>query len=166
MKNWKSLSEFDDVDIFRPLIKGIKDENQQQQLTKLFQKACQEYSDLFTDDFWFQNYYNESPIEYILPTIRRVYASFFIQTPTLFKAGDKRLELFQLQFNLEEFLKEISAKLEKNIKNLEDFNHLDLASTVLQLIVDNYVAEKVQLSLVYNPTSEIRDIKLQGQLKI
>ena len=77
----------------------------------------------------------------------------------------KRVELFQLQFNLDEFLVEISNKI-KTIERLSDFEHIDEASTILQLIVDNYVAGKIKMTYVDNLTQSIREIKLEKHLKI
>ena len=101
MKNWTSLSQLEDPQIFGALLQGIGGE-ERDHLEELFQDACRKHSHLFDDEFWFKDFKGDLPIEYVLPSIRRVFASFFIQTPNLFQHDPKRLELFQLQFNLEE----------------------------------------------------------------
>lgn len=165
MRDWKSLSQLEDRQVFSVLLQGVHGE-QRQHLQELFQDACRNYSHLFEDEFWFKDLNGDMPIEYVLPSIRRAFASFFIQTPNLLHQDPKRLELFQLQFNLEEFLIDIKTKLTSNIGKLTDFENLDLASTLLHLIVDNYVAGKINSTRVDNPTQAIRDIKLGKHLKI
>ena len=81
----------------------------------------------------------------------------------------KRLELFQLQFNLVEFLIFISDKFKKNHNILNDFKNLDTDGEILTLIVEDYIASKISyiLSLnVSNIQKEIRDIKISKQLDI
>ena len=81
----------------------------------------------------------------------------------------KRLELFQLQFNLVEFLNFISDKFKKNHNILNDFKNLDTDGEILTLIVEDYLASKVSyiLSLnVSNIQKEIRDVKISKQLDI
>lgn len=81
----------------------------------------------------------------------------------------KRLELFQLQFNLVEFLTFISDKFKKNHNILNDFKNLDTDGEILTLIVEDYIASKISyiLSLnVSNIQKEIRDVKISKQLDI
>ena len=165
MKKWKSLSHLDDPNIFGTLLLGFQGE-EREHLQELFEDACRKHYHLFDDKFWFTDLDADLLIESILPCIRRVFASFFIQTPNLFGQDPKRLELFQLQFNLEEFLIEIKTKLTDNIDKLNDFENLDKVSTLLHIIVENYVAGKINLTKVTNPTQMIRQIKLEKHLKI
>jgi len=165
MKKFTSLTQLETPEIFEDLLQGVLDE-EKQHLKELFQDACRKHYHLFDDKFWFKDLDGDMLIEYILPCIRRVFASFFIQTPNLFGQDPKRLELFQLQFNLEEFLIEIKTKLMNNIDKLNDFENLDKASTLLHIIVENYVAGKINLTKVTNPTQMIRQIKLEKHLKI
>lgn len=163
-KKFSSLSDLNDESVFNVLLRGV-DGEKRQHLLELMQDACQNHSELFSDDFWFEDLDGDFPIEYVLPAIRRVFASFFIQIPPLLKNDERRVELFQLQFNLEEFLKEVSTK-SQTVKKLSDFEHIDKASTILQLIVDNYVGGKIKLTRVDNLTQTIREIKLEKHLKI
>ena len=164
-KKFSSLSDFADESVFNALLKGTESDKRQH-LLELMQDACHKYDHLFTDSFWFTEIFGGLPIEYVLPALRRVFASFFIQIPPLLKSDQRRVELFQLQFNLEEFLTEVSSKLQGCIQKLDDYEHIDKASTVLHLIVDNYVGGKIKLTRVDNITQVIRQIKLEKHLKI
>jgi hypothetical protein len=161
-KKYSSIVELQSEPIFNALLKGTEGENRDL-LRELMVNTCQ--SNLFSDSFWFTELDGDYPIEYVLPAVRRVFASFFIQIPPLLGSDQKRVELFQLQFNLEEFLIEVSNKI-KTIERLSDFEHIDKASTVLQLIVDNYVSGKIKMTRVDNLTQTIREIKLEKHLKI
>jgi hypothetical protein len=163
-KKFSSLSDFADESVFNALLKGTESDKRQH-LLELMQDACQIHSGLFLDDFWFEELEGDYPIEYVLPALRRAFASFFIQIPPLLKNDERRVELFQLHFNLEEFLTEVSTKAQI-VKKLSEFEHIDKASTILQLIVDNYVGGKIKLTRVDNITQVIRQIKLEKHLKI
>ena len=166
MKNkYSSLKELDSEPIFDALLTGVEGELKEH-LRELMQDACHKYDHLFTDSFWFTEIFGGLPIEYVLPALRRVFASFFIQIPPLLKSDQRRVELFQLQFNLEEFLTEVSSKLQGCIQKLDDYEHIDKASTALHLIVDNYVGGKIILTRVDNITQVIRQIKLEKHFKI
>lgn len=163
-KKFSSLRDFNDESVFNVLLRGIESEKRQH-LLELMIDACQIHSDLFSDDFWFEELDGDYPIEYVLPALRRAYASFFIQIPPLLKNDERRVELFQLNFNLEEFLTEVSTKAQ-TVKRLSEFEHIDKASTILQLIVDNYVGGKIKMTRVDNLTQTIREIKLEKHLKL
>lgn len=164
-KKYSSLKELESEPVFDALLTGVEGELREH-LRELMKEACHKYDFLFTDSFWFTDFFGDFPIEYVLPALRRVFASFFIQIPPLLKSDQRRVELFQLQFNLEEFLTEVSNKLEVCIQKLDDYEHIDKASTVLHLIVDNYVGCKIKMTRVDNITQVIRQIKLEKHLKI
>ena len=159
---YSSIVELKDEAISNALLRSINGENRDH-LKELMIDTCQ--SNLFSDSFWFTELDGDYPIEYVLPAVRKVFVSFFIQIPPILESDPKRVELFQLQFNLDEFLVEISNKI-KIIERFSDFEHIDKPSTVLQLIVDNYVAGKIKMTRVDNLTQSIREIKLQKHLKI
>jgi len=161
-KKYSSIVELKDEAISNALLRSINGENRDH-LKELMIDTCQ--SNLFSDSFWFTELDGDYPIEYVLPAVRKVFVSFFIQIPPILESDPKRVELFQLQFNLDEFLVEISNKI-KIIERFSDFEHIDKPSTVLQFIVDNYVAGKIKMTRVDNLTQSIREIKLQKHLKI
>ena len=123
-KKYSSLKELDSEPIFDALLSGVEGELKEH-LRELMQDACHKYDNLFTDSFWFTEIFGGLPIEYVLPALRRVFASFFIQIPPLLKSDQRRVELFQLQFNLEEFLTEVSSKLQGCIQKLDDYEHIE-----------------------------------------
>ena len=93
----------------------------------------------------------------------------FTQQYTNTQGKNHRLELFQLQFELEDFLKFLSNKFKKNHNILDDFENLDKYSELLTLIVEEYKASKVSfVASVHSGEieSEIRDIKLTRHLSI
>jgi len=173
----KSLSEYDNDDIYDALLVGVKDPEFKKHLLELYQDTCRIHYHLFEDDFFKQRFFSDENrvygdiegdniLGYILPAIRRVFATFFINIPTIFNNDEKRTELFQLHFNLVEFLTELSEKLKNNITILDDFKNLDRGSEILQLIVNDYVSSKIKKTRINNPTQEIRQIKLERHLKI
>jgi hypothetical protein len=123
----------------------------------------------------------EEPIMSVLPCIRMVYGKVFIDYPDiftpprhlekiknsefLFKRVSDKLELFQLYFDIDEFINYLLDIFPKLSNSLEQLIYLDRTSELLSLIVDNYLAmlikkvndigNNVELLL-----SEIRDAKL------
>jgi hypothetical protein len=177
-----SLKQLDHEPTYFSICKGLKDSKDIEKLTLLFKEVTTKYYYFFEyPEFIEKKYPSEDKpegynvLQYILPTIRSVYIKFFIDTPTLFKFNipgnhsQYRLELFQLQFNLLEFVEVLSKKYIQNHKKLNDFENIDQDSEILRLIVDNYVSQKVQfvLSVPYNDLqSEIRDSIINKQLEI
>ena len=172
-----SLKDYDENDIYDALLEGVKDVDMKANLLRLYKEATLVHYHLFEDDFFKQRFFanidrvygdpeGDNILMYILPAIRRVFATFFIQIPPIFHRDEKRTELFQLLFDLEEFLKELSDKLKKNMTILDDFDNLDRGSEILQLIVNNYVSSKIKKTRINNTTQAIREIKLERHLKI
>jgi hypothetical protein len=172
--NCKSLSELNDIDLFLVLCKGINNNEDMSNLMNLFKETTTKYSSIFDVEpfITIQDISEENPegynlLEYILPSVKRVYSKFFINLPGLF--NNERLNLFKLQFNLEEFLLLLKEKFIKNKEVLNNFEYLDKNTEILTLIVDEYVASKVSYVSSINTTKikeEIRDIKINKHLKI
>lgn len=170
--DYKSLKDLDNEYIYSALLSGLNDTIDFENLKTLYNEATQIHYKLFDDPiFYVENDDNQKPIEYILPTIRKAYHLFFIEPPMLLNSDFKRshLELFQLQFNLKEFLEFISKKYITNHKCLDDFKNLDNISEILSLAVNDYLSEK--LSYINNISKsdilkELRDDKLTKKLKL
>lgn len=105
----------------------------------------------------------------ILPSIRRVYAYVFITPPEIFKNhpsdikghASKRMQLFQLSFDIDEFVDYLIDMMIKNGNILSNFLYLDRTATILSLIVDNYIAELVdKVRNCDDFDSELRDVKI------
>lgn len=169
----KSLVELDNEILYSALCGGISNPEDVKHLKDLFKDATTLHYDLFTDPIFFEKKDTDSNIviEYVLPTLKRAYSKFFINTPGIFSTSihQNRLELYQLQFNLREFLEFLSNKFLKNYDKLNDFENLDTNSEILTLIVEDYIGSKVSYVAsvpVDEIQKEIRDIKLSRHLSI
>ena len=100
-------------------------------------------------------------IELILPTIRLVWSKFFVNYPSIFQSKLDKLELYQLMFNIDEFIDYLIDMFIKSKSLLLNFENLDRTSETLTLIVNNYVAMIVKRALESKDVKrEIRDIKI------
>ncbi len=162
----KSIKELDLEIVYDTLCSGIRDTELQSKFRKLSKKTLSEYHHLFDiDAFTTKRYQTENnpdgynALQYVLPTLKRVFSRFFIKTPEVFENNlfTGKLELFQLQFDLEEFLLFFSKKYEKNWNCLQGFENLDAVSEVLTLIVQDYVSQKIEV-VHSTPQNEIKSI--------
>ena len=94
-------------------------------------------------------------LDLILPTIRRVWGKVFINPPSLLR--ENRLQLFELLFDIDDFLDYLVLIIPKSSNKLEIFNNLDRTAETLQLIVDNYIAALFHKA--YNSETIDADIK-------
>jgi hypothetical protein len=170
--NSKYLSELNSDELFIVLCHGVHNPDDVSHLMDLFKDATTIYSSIF-DVEPFINVSDDDPdgvnlLEYILPSVKRVYSKFFINPPGLL-INNERLDLYKLQFNLEEFLIFLKDKFIENQKSLDNFKYLDTNSEILTLIVEDYVASKIAyIASVKMSTikEEIRDIKISKHLKL
>jgi hypothetical protein len=103
-------------------------------------------------------------IDLILPCVRRIWSEVFMNPPTLFK--DKRLEYFQLLFDVDEFIEYLEVIVPKMKKSLELLENLDRTNKTLELIVDNYVGYLVERTRGREDiVADIRDLKIKKTLK-
>jgi len=177
-KDAKSLKELDDNNLYDILCKGINHPDDVSHLKDLFKDTTCLHYHLFDDPVFTEkkNKSDDNPdgnnlLEYILPTLRRLYSKFFIVPPSIFTSSkeNRRLELYQLQFNLVEFLTILSEKYKNNHNKLDDFKNLDTDAEMLTLIVEDYIASKVSYiasTNTFDIPTEIRDIKLSRHLNI
>ena len=116
------------------------------------------------NDFYGSMYEDEDlMIDLILPCVRRIWGEVFFNPPTLFK--DKRLEYFQLLFDIDEFIDYLINIVPKMKKSLELLESLDRTSKTLELVVDNYVANLVQRTKGREDiVADIRDLKIRKTL--
>ena len=177
-KDSKSLKEFDNDRLYDALCKGISHPDDISHLKDLYKDTTLLHYHFFDDPIFTEkrNKTEDNPegnhlLEYILPTIRRAYSKFFLNPPSILVSSveNKRLELFQLQFNLVEFLTFLSDKYIKNHNKLNDFKNLDTDSEILTLIVEDYIASKISYISSMHASDipvEIRDIKISKHLNI
>ena len=109
----------------------------------------------------------------ILPSVRRVFGKVFVESPKIFEMPkavtqvtgyipDKRLELYQLSFNIDEFIDYLIDMFSKTKNLLIDFEYLDKTQETLTLIVDNYVAKLINnVTTCDDIPKEIRDLKIK-----
>lgn len=109
----------------------------------------------------------------ILPAIRRIWAKIYLDTPQIFKmpeivtsvpgyVPDKRLELYQLSFNIDDFFDYMIEMFNKTKNLLNDFEYLDKTQETLTLIVDNYVAKMINdVTTCDDISQEIRNLKIR-----
>jgi hypothetical protein len=122
--------------------------------------------ELFNNEYFNTFMYEDEDliIDLILPCVRRIWGEVFINPPSLFK--DKRLEYFQLLFDIDEFIDYLIAVIPKMEKSLNPLNSLDRTSKTLELIIDNYVAHLVERTRNREDiVADIRDLKINKTLK-
>jgi hypothetical protein len=128
----------------------------------LFEKKIDRFN---TEDFKGKMYKDDDDIlDLILPAIKRVYGKVFIKPPTLLFG--KRLELFSLMFDIDEFIDYIVDIIPKSKNSLLIFEEVDRSSETISLIVDNYVSLLFRKSYYSDDIERnIRDYKLKKIIK-
>lgn len=135
-----------------------------------------EFDDNTFEDFSLQ--------ELILPAVRRVWGMIYLQPPSIFKPKyidgglvsnnlnksnsirASKLELYQLSFNIEDFLNYLKDMIDKNKNCLDGFEYLDKPLKLIEIICDNYIAKLVDfVNNSENLTEDIRNEKLRKILK-
>jgi hypothetical protein len=92
-----------------------------------------------------------------------VWGKVYITPPSLLK--DNRLRLFELMFDIDDFLDYLVIMIPKSANKLEAFENLDRSLETCQLIVDNYIASLFHKA--YNSKSVNEDIKsLKREIKL
>jgi len=127
------------------------------------------------DELRGQIYNDEDEIlDLILPAVRRVFGKVFIDPPKVFIQDtlvretngwkdDGRLELFRLHYNIDDFLDYLKSMILSNMNCLDEFTNLDRSVTLLEIIVDNYIAGLIKLvTESENIKEDIRDLKIKN----
>jgi|LakMenEpi03Aug12_release.lakeMendotaPanAssembly.Ray.scaffolds.fasta_scaffold810185_2 hypothetical protein len=152
MRKSKSISFFDIAqdelykrELFTVLSKGIETRHQMEFL-ELLDYVIVKKSQLFNvDGLLGELYEGEDNIsDLILPSIRRVFNKIYVQPPPLFLDNPLRLELYQLSFDIDEFIDYFIKMIKISKSCLDIFEYLDRTSQTLELIVDNYIAKIVK----------------------
>jgi hypothetical protein len=121
------------------------------------------------EEFKSQLYEDEDDyLDLILPTFRRVWGRVYTQPPPLFKSEllPLRLELYKLNFDIDEFLNYLKKSFIESKGCLNYFEHIDRTHKHLELIVDNYISLLVSKTLICDDYKEsFRELKLKRLLK-
>lgn len=121
---------------------------------------------LFEEDDFSGSFYPEDDdtLDLIFPAIRRVWGKVFVEPPSILK--DKKLELFQLLFDIDDFVDYLIQIIPKVKTSLIEFDKLDRTAETLVLIVDNYIAGLLEATRNRNDIQmEIRDLRIKKTLK-
>lgn len=118
----------------------------------------------------------DETLDLILPVIRRVFGMVFINPPRIFVPDptivkvrgykdDGRLELFRLNYDIDDFIDYLIIHLPLSKGCLEMFEYIDKTATTLEIIVDNYIAMLVKKVLDSDDIkSDIRDLKIKKMI--
>ena len=121
---------------------------------------------LFESDEFSGSFYPEDDdtLDLIFPAISRVWGKVFVDPPKLLK--DKKLELFQLLFDIDDFVGYLIEIMPKVKTSLIEFDKLDRTAETLVLIVDNYIAGLLEATRNRDDIQmEIRDLRIGKTLK-
>lgn len=121
---------------------------------------------LFEIDEFSGSFYPEDDdtLDLIFPAIRRVWGKVFVDPPQILK--DKKLELFQLLFDIDDFIDYLLDIIPKVKTSLIEFDKLDRTSETLILIVDNYITGLLEATRNREDIQqEIRDLRISKTLK-
>ncbi len=152
MRKSKNISFFDIAkddlyrrELFFILSKGV-DAKYQMEFLELLNYVVEKKSDLFNvEELLGELYEGEDNIsDLILPSVRRVFNKIFTQPPTLFLDNPLRLELYQLSFDIDDFIDYFIEMIKISKSSLDIFEYLDKTTQTLELIVDNYIAKLVK----------------------
>ncbi len=121
---------------------------------------------LFEIDDFFGSFYleDDDTLDLIFPAIRRVWGKIFVDPPQILK--EKKLELFQLLFDIDDFINYLLDIMPKVKTSLIEFDKLDRTAETLILIVDNYIAGLLESTRNREDIQqEIRDLRISKTLK-
>lgn len=121
---------------------------------------------LFDKEEFLGSFYenDDETLDLILPTIRRVWGKVFVDPPPMLK--EKKLELFQLLFDVDDFIDYLLDIMPKVKTSLIGFDKLDRTAETLVLIVDNYIAWLFEATRDREDIQqEIRDLRISKTLK-
>ena len=121
---------------------------------------------LFEIDDFFGSFYleDDDTLDLIFPAIRRVWGKIFVDPPQILK--EKKLELFQLLFDIDDFIDYLLDIMPKVKTSLIEFDKLDRTAETLILIVDNYIAGLLEATRNREDIQqEIRDLRINKTLK-
>jgi len=107
---------------------------------------------------------DDDTLDLVFPAIRRVWGKVFVDPPQILK--EKKLELFQLLFDIDDFIDYLLDIMPKVKTSLIEFDKLDRTAETLVLIVDNYIAGLLEATRNRDDIQmEIRDLRISKTLR-
>jgi hypothetical protein len=110
----------------------------------------------------------DDTLDLVLPAVAKVLHKIFLKPPPIFQGehdDGKRLELFQIMFDIDEFNEYLVEMLISSKGILDKLKYLDRTAENISLIVDNYVAKLVNNVLEsYDIEGEIIRIRREKKL--
>ena len=170
IKNEKQYKE----SIIDSLCKGVKESSF---LRDILDYVVDKKLHLFDNSEFINSLYEDEDevVVLVLPSVIRAFNKVFVDYPSLFKPQEhhllttyvnKRLELYQLFFDIDDFIDYLIEMFRKTKNCLEPFIFLDRTAENLTLIVDNYIAMLVKkVTQSDNIDRDIRDLKLKKLVK-
>lgn len=108
----------------------------------------------------------EDILELILPTFRRVWGRIYVQIPDILKNKKDKIELYQANFDIDEFIDYLKNTFLETKGCLSKFEYLDRTTEHLTIIVDNYIAMLIKnVSDSDDIKSDIRNLKIKKLIK-
>jgi hypothetical protein len=158
--------------LINTMVSGVNDPSLKESFQNELNQFLDKRSDIFENDLFLGCLYvDDDKIEdLILPSIRRAWASVFIKPPSLFSNftnEDRRGELFQLLWDVDDFIDYLLEILPKVKDTLKEFEFLDKTAQTLELIVQNYInslIDKCKTKRGDELLAEIRDLKIKKTL--
>jgi hypothetical protein len=118
-------------------------------------------TDEFSGSFYLED---DDTLDLIFPAIRRVWGKIFVDPPQILK--EKKLVLFQLLFDIDDFINYLLDIMPKVKTSLIEFDKLDRTAETLILIVDNYIAGLLEATRNREDIQqEIRDLRISKTLR-
>jgi len=158
--------------LIKSMLSGISDQNLKHKFEVEVNYIIDNKRGIFKNDLIVGSFYEDDDKmeDLILPAIRRAWSMIFINPPTLFslKSDDKRLELFQLLWDVDQYIDYVIDIVPKVKYSLKDFENLDRTAQTLELISQNYInglIDRCRNRNLEDLKIEIRDLKIKKTLK-
>jgi hypothetical protein len=161
--------------IIDALTGGIGDEFQEY-FDMVMNYIIDEKLELFNTEVFKGSLYegDDDLLDMILPSVRRLFGKVFIDPPKIFipepivsevkgYKEDGRMELFQLHYNIDEFIDYLIKILPNSKGCLLQFENIDRSPKTLEIIVDNYIGGLIKKVLESTDIKkDIRDLKIKN----
>ena len=160
------------IGLIKTMLSGINDTKLKSKFEVEINYIIDNKRQIFKNDLIVGSFYEDDDRieDLILPSVKRAWSMIFINPPTLFTLNGRhnRIELFQLLWNIDEFIDYVLDILPKVKNSLIEFKNIDRSSQTLELIVQNYInglIDNCRNKSEEQIKIEIRDLKIKKTLK-